>query len=222
MSESANPAPGRAETPSDDREHSEAGSTSSERSETKFSTASERPAPRKRRAKKTVRKKRRPGPTKLTREVQAAIVAHIANGVTKEAAAKAVGIDPATLFRAQARIRGFGAAIARAEDELRPKLCAVVVSAALAGDWRAAIAMLERLWPEDYSKRLKIGGDPHNAAPVPIDAGAEMRELAKRMAGMTTEELRAFAPIRKPHDPLDRPQKLLGFGPGVLASSTLR
>lgn len=137
--------------------------------------------------------------TRMTPETCALIVQHIANGVPKEDAARAAGVNPSTFFRRQARDARFARQVARAEDELKPKLYAVIQSAALAGDWRAAVALGRAKWPHEFAPptRVQHAGDPENPTPIPIDAGAELRDLARRFAGMTTDELRAFAPRRR-------------------------
>ncbi len=142
--------------------------------------------------------RRRGRPIKLTPAVRAAIVELVGNGNSLADAARAAGVNPSTLFRAQGRSATFAAALEAAETGLKPKLVACVTAAAIGGDWRAALAILERRFPAEWGRRLAVAGDATNPTPIAIAPGAEMREVARKLATLSTDELRALAPVRRP------------------------
>ena len=90
-------------------------------------------------------------PSKLSAEVRERIVTAIRAGNYADAAAQAAGISPSTYYRWMARgereragaFRAFREAVVRAEAEAEVHAVAIV-RRAMAEDWRAAVAYLER------------------------------------------------------------------------------
>ena len=102
-------------------------------------------------------------PTKLTPEVQEAIVTAVLAGSYLETAAAAAGINRDTLYhwlRTGARSNGgiqraFSDAVKKALAESEIRLGAFVRRAAPV-EWQAAAWMLERKFPDRYGRREKI------------------------------------------------------------------
>jgi hypothetical protein len=119
--------------------------------------------------------------------VRRKIVKALELGNTKDDAARLAGIKPATFYEWQAKNPEFADAVARACETVMPKLEQIVHGAALDGEWRAALAILERRH-SGWKKTVAIeGGDP--GKPVQIDAGAELAQVAKKLAALPTEAL---------------------------------
>ncbi len=109
-------------------------------------------------------------PTKLTPEVAERIVAAIRAGNFPEPAARSAGVSPATLYRwkrlggqeASGPHRDLVEAIRRAEGEAEVHAIAVIRKQ-MPGDWRAALAYLERRHAERWGRRAaeeRAGGRP--------------------------------------------------------------
>jgi hypothetical protein len=98
--------------------------------------------------------------TKLNPEVQEQIVAAIRAGSFPEPAARAAGIAPATYYRwmrlgreeDSGLHRDFLEAVRRAEGEAEVHAIAVIRKQ-MPGDWRAALAYLERRHSERWGRR---------------------------------------------------------------------
>ena len=99
-------------------------------------------------------------PSKLTPQVQAAIVASIANGATRQAAADLAGIGAATVREWIARGEGrdpdrpatpeledFAAEVRRAEASLEIRCVETILES---DNWRAAAWLLERRFPDRW------------------------------------------------------------------------
>jgi hypothetical protein len=133
-------------------------------------------------------------PTKFDAKTATRIVRSLRNGNTKDDAARAGGIDPATFYRWQAGNASFARRVEAAIDAVNPKLVAIVHGAAFKGDIAAARWLLERRMPSIYSKVTRVeGGDPER--PIKIDPGEEVAHVAKRLAGLSDADLRAL--VRK-------------------------
>lgn len=94
-------------------------------------------------------------PSKCTAERKQRVLDALKAGNTRRAACIAAGIDQRTLERWQERYVGFAADLARAEAESEVALVGFIRNAA-AQDWRAALTLLERRWPNDWGKRERI------------------------------------------------------------------
>lgn len=75
--------------------------------------------------------------------------------------------------------RAFAAQVDQARGEAETRNIAIVAQAAQ-GDWKAAAWMLERGWPERWSRPSQRAGFDTPAAPDPLDPFAEVDELAAR------------------------------------------
>jgi transposase-like protein len=114
-------------------------------------------------------------PTKYTPERVARIVEALEGGNTRRAAAMAAGIDEGTLERWVRRYAGFAGAGREAEAQAEVAHVSTIKQASDSGDWRAALAWLERRRNEDWGRRDKV------------EIVNSVRELA-RQAGATPEE----------------------------------
>jgi hypothetical protein len=106
-------------------------------------------------------------PVKLTPDVHAAIVAHVAAGNYYGVAAEAAGIDPRTFKRwrdqgaedlelgLETPFALLSEALARAQAEAESRMVRILESHALE-DWRAAAWRLERRAPERWARRDKV------------------------------------------------------------------
>lgn len=99
-------------------------------------------------------------PSKLTPSIQAALVASIANGATRQAAADLAGIGAATvrewIARGEGRdpdrpatpeLEGFAAEVRRAEASLEIRCVETILES---DNWRAAAWLLERRFPDRW------------------------------------------------------------------------
>jgi transposase-like protein len=99
--------------------------------------------------------KRRRGGTHLDAEKRRIVIAMLANGSSRRAAAATVGCAPSTITRAAVRDREFGRQIARAERNVEiQSLKQIREAGKLPRYWRAAAWMLERKNPDDFAARL--------------------------------------------------------------------
>jgi transposase len=97
-------------------------------------------------------------PTKRTPEREKRLLQAIRAGNTRRAAAAYAGISDDSLERWAKRCADFADALTRAEAESEVALVAIVRQAA-SQDWRAAMAILERRWPDSWGKREKLDLD---------------------------------------------------------------
>jgi hypothetical protein len=96
-------------------------------------------------------------PTKLTPQVEAAIMQALRGGMTRTAAAESNGIPRETMSRWMARFVTFRHAVATAEAQAEVR-ATITLRQAGETDWRAALAWLERRRSADWGKvdRLEI------------------------------------------------------------------
>lgn len=120
-------------------------------------------------------------PSKYTPERVARIVEALAGGNTRGAASAAGGIDQATFDRWMHRFAHFAEAVREAEATAELGYVATIKQAADAGDWRAALAWLERRRHEDWGRRDKV------------EIVNSVRELARQMGASPEEEAAAVA-----------------------------
>ena len=102
-----------------------------------------------------------PRPTKLSPQRQAQICEYVAQGSSREVAARACGVDPATLYRWMQRgeaepagiYRKFCEAIKKADAEAELASLRNISAAAENGVWQAAAWKLERRYPNRWGRR---------------------------------------------------------------------
>ena len=152
-------------------------------------------AARKKTARRPTRKKRKIGrPTDYSPRMASAIVKARELGLTLDDCAESVGIAPSTLFKWQAKFPDFAERLTRARAKLKPELFRRIVEGTKK-DPRLALAFAERLFPNELYRGRKLtieGGDPEKPIAVKASADEELREIARKLAGMTTEDLLAF------------------------------
>ena len=151
-------------------------------------------AARKKTASKRPRGAGRTGrPTKYSARIASRIIRYLGYGCSKDDAARAAGIDPATFYRWQSSNRDFCDRVTRACEAVKPKLIELVRKGA-EKDPRMALAMLERRYPEEWCKTrvVKLEGNPDKPVDLRLKADEELAEVARKLAGMSTDELRAL------------------------------
>jgi transposase len=136
-------------------------------------------------------------PSKLTPELQTQLCKLIAAGSPPAVAAQASGIAEGTFYawmrraesnrKADLRYRNFKRAVELASAESEAILVTRIAKAASAGSWSAAAWILERRWPQRWSKpadRPQERGDHEPADPfAALDELAPRREARPRTAG---------------------------------------
>jgi len=95
---------------------------------------------------------------KYTLERAERILEAVGAGATLRAAAAAAGIDESTLWRWQQRNAAFAKDLHAREAESEVVLVAIIRRAAET-DWRAAMALLERRWPDTWGRRDRVDLD---------------------------------------------------------------
>jgi transposase-like protein len=139
-------------------------------------------------------------PTKLTPARRRAVCEGIRAGLPLREAALAAGISERTLHRwreqGQQDDEGpywqFWQRTREAEALAQADLAAVVRAAALAGDWRAALAMLGRRWPNNWAETSRHELTGRDGGPVEVDVPAIVAlaieradEAIQRAAGLS-------------------------------------
>ena len=129
-------------------------------------------------------------PSKLTPEVQEKIVTAIRAGNYAQVAAVYAGITERTYYRwmelgEQARggrYLQFFQAVKAAEGEAEVRAVAIIQKK-MTGDWRAAMAYLERKHPKRWGRRVDVtsGDEPLKPIPVEVHTADEAREALRRM-----------------------------------------
>ena len=118
-------------------------------------------------------------PTKLTPEVQEKIVELIKAGNYANAICSAAGIWPNTFTNwmnrgeeeKSGKYRNFYLAVKEAEDSCEVACVAVIRTAIDAGDWRAAIALLERRFPERWRPSAHIEIEDNSPVQFVVEYG---------------------------------------------------
>lgn len=95
--------------------------------------------------------KRNPRGKSLTPELIAELMMAIGQGLIPSRAAVLVGVSPQAISNRRRRDPDFRMVILAAEAALEKKLASHVIAWA-EKDWRAAMAILERKWPERWSR----------------------------------------------------------------------
>lgn len=141
-------------------------------------------------------------PCKLTPEAAERIAAAVADGVSREGAAQAVGVHRATLMhwlqlgreQAEGPYRDLADAIEKAEGACEREVVGVVRRAAESGNWQAGAWLLERKHPERYGRvdRLAVMGRVDTKVEVTVryvdeaDEPPEVIDLEPAAHGATT------------------------------------
>lgn len=92
----------------------------------------------------------------------------------KAAASEAADLDDEALTEKQRRLRDFCDELTRAEAQ-SVGYAVAMVQAAMPKDWRAAIALIERRFPRDFTKRIEVKTDPVDRKPATADADLASR-----------------------------------------------
>jgi hypothetical protein len=149
-------------------------------------------------------KRPRGTPTLLTPARHALVVDMVRRGNFLRAAAAAAGVAERTVYQWRERgeadhaadvpsvYRAFAEDLAAADAEAEMRLLAMIDGSAVDGDWKAAAWILERRWPDRYSRRSEMGIFGANRGAVQVDMtvaapNAEetvMRFLAERATAL--------------------------------------
>ena len=94
--------------------------------------------------------------SKLTAEVEAAIVEALTAGASRRAAANYAGVSVDSLERWMRRYAAFAATVTRAEARVELRASVTIRQAFEAGDWHAALAWLERRRRDEWGKVERV------------------------------------------------------------------
>jgi transposase len=94
-------------------------------------------------------------PRKLTPALEAALLRMIRDGVSRAGAARAAGIEWPTFESWTRRFASFSSAVTRAEGASEAALVRAIRRQAPT-DWRAALALLERRFPDTWGRRDRV------------------------------------------------------------------
>ncbi|RME86622.1 MAG: hypothetical protein D6785_03015 [Planctomycetota bacterium] len=127
--------------------------------------------------------------SKLTPEIQEAIVKSIQNGCTYKEAVEKVGIGISTFFLWMEKGRKgksgkyveFMEAIKKAEAKAISFAVSCIFESARKGQWQAAAWWLERRFPEDWGKKEFMQVDGNMNFPLPREVTDEGIEEAKKI-----------------------------------------
>jgi hypothetical protein len=117
-------------------------------------------------------------PTKLTPELQTALIKALSSGAFIEAACEYVGIAPATYYswiakanaeNAEPEYVEFMEAVKGARAAVTLRMAGRVLEAADDGSWQAGAWWLERSFPDQYGRRTNLAGPNGGAIEVKTD-----------------------------------------------------
>ncbi len=155
----------------------------------------------------------RRGKPNMTPEQERTLLQQVQLGQYPTQAARKVGLAPSAVSMRKARDLVFRAAIEAAEAGLELGLVAKIHKAAADGDWKAALAILERRFPERWAK-------PEVRAQLAV-VNIDIEELKKALQAGMTALARMWAPRDAPDvdaaAPAD-PAAPAGGSPGVTRS----
>ena len=97
-----------------------------------------------------------PRPSKYNPVIGKALCDHLKTGCTRKDAYGAVGIDAGTFANWLTRYSDFSYAVGVAEAEVANNMTRIVVKAATAGDWRAALEWLKRRRRDEWGDNLSL------------------------------------------------------------------
>lgn len=92
-------------------------------------------------------------PSKRTPEVEQAILTALRAGTSRRGAAEYAGIDESTLIRWMRRYADFASAVVQSEAQVEVRAAATIRKAFDAGNWKAALAWLERRRHQDWGRK---------------------------------------------------------------------
>jgi hypothetical protein len=122
-------------------------------------------------------------PTKLTEATERAILTALRAGMTRTAAFEAAGVERTQISRWMRRFATFRNAVLEAEANAEIQTTIVIRQAIERGDWRAALAWLERRRRDDWGRVDRIELEIKRAAErVAERTGADPDWLVKRAA----------------------------------------
>lgn len=124
-------------------------------------------------------------PSKYTPATEALVVEALTAGASRRAAAEYAGLDEGTLGRWMRRYAGFAGAVRTAESRVEVRAALVIRQAFEGGDWRAAVAWLERRRPDDWAKTDRV------------EIISSVRDLARREGWDAAEEALAVAEVER-------------------------
>ena len=128
-------------------------------------------------------------PTKLTPQVETAILDALRRGNTRTAAFEAAGVHRSKIPIWMARFATFRDALTRAEAEAEVTATGVLHDAYEAGDWRAAFAWLERRRHAEWGRVDRLENEIRRTAErVAAATGADPNWLVKRAAEIVAGE----------------------------------
>jgi hypothetical protein len=128
-------------------------------------------------------------PTKLTPPVENVILAALRRGHTRTAAFEAAGVHHSKIAPWLARFAAFRGAVERAEAEAEIEAADTIHDAYKGGDWKAALAWLERRRSNEWGKVDRIEIQVRRAAEhVAQQTGADPDWLVKRAAEIAAAE----------------------------------
>lgn len=94
--------------------------------------------------------------TKFTDAVKSSLLALLAEGNTRRAAANVCGIEESTLKSYIRRNASFASEVKKAEDKAETVHVANIARSAASGQWQASAWWLERKRPDDWGRRERI------------------------------------------------------------------
>lgn len=118
------------------------------------------------------------------------ILAMIASGSSRRAAARFVGCAASTITRTAQRDPDFGLQLAQALDRIQRHCLGLLLTAAEHGQWRAAAWLLERTNPDDFARRPPNTFTPDDVAALVLQFVAA---LARHIPADQVDQLRDIA-----------------------------
>lgn len=106
----------------------------------------------------------------------------------KARAAELEGMDEDALDDDQRRLRDFCNSLTRAEAQ-SVGFAVAMIRKAMPSDWRAAVALIERRFPGDFSKRIEVQTDPVDRKPATADADLAARAQETFLAAALPDDL---------------------------------
>ena len=142
-------------------------------------------------------------PTKLTPDVQEAIVDGINAGLTYRMSCARAGVTHATFYRwlekgetaKSGAFREFCDTVSRAKADSALRLVSQITLQAPT-DWRAAAFLLERRFPDDYGKRTEVTGKGGG----PMKVGTKTQHVFQPTPELWDEVLRERAEYERLRD----------------------
>lgn len=111
---------------------------------------------------------------KLTREALETAIKLKKGGANNRDIAAAIGVCEQTFYRWQSDPktdlqREFCESLKKAEADYKNALCAIILRDAKERDWKAAAWLLERKYPEEYSRRDRIQAEVNQTTDATVE-----------------------------------------------------